>query len=116
MQDFFSSGGFLYVCVLSLVQDPNLLLVVCDKLFGPHGAAERAVPVLITRRQASGRVHWPGHTDTRTHGQKADASYGPIPVRINHIFASSENQLCLTFFFFHSSFLTFWLVPLPVSV
>ena len=57
------------VCVCyHLCKTPTSLLVVCDKLFGSHSAAERAVPVQITRRQASGRIHWPGHTDIRTEG------------------------------------------------
>lgn len=56
------------MCAITCVRPQPLLLVVCDKQFGPHSAAERAVPVQITRRQASGRVHWPGHTDTRTEG------------------------------------------------
>lgn len=57
----------VYVCY-HLCKTPTSLLVVCDKLFGPHSAAERAVPGQITRRQASGRFHWPGHTHIWTEG------------------------------------------------
>lgn len=61
---WFSLSLCLYLCAITCAKTPTSLLLVCDKLFGPHSAAERAVPVQITRRQASGRVHWPGHTDT----------------------------------------------------
>lgn len=93
------SATLVSVCVCAIIcARPQPVCLGCVINHLAHMVQQNR-PVQISRRQTSG-------LDTQTHGQRADASYGPTSVRANHIFASTETRLCFTFFSFRRFFLS----------